>query len=430
MKSICYISTLPLLLTASALLGQGNLAPTAAPGQTMKSLQNLWDKLTLLETKNAALEAQNIVIMERTSLMQQQLGLVRASFVLPPWIFSGVGGGSESNSADNTDLAYGPDGQPAITYTSQEGGNRFLKITRFNGSVWNTQVIDNEDITYNSLAFAPDGRPSVAYYTVVSANLMYAHYNGASWDRQIVDELGDKGKYCSLAFGQDGRPAISYIDGTNLRLKFARHNGSSWTVTTVDNTSNSGGGTSLAFYSAASAGIAYYQSGVGDLKYARLISGSWSSITIDATGDVGKYPSLAFVPISGEPCIAYSDDTEHRLKFAKERSPWIPSSPWDKDDVEFSAWVGNTSLAFGPDGRPSIAYYDYGAVLALRLARFRGESLSLGGEWESSTVDGPAAGGSCALQFNPSGYPAIAYVDFATHSAKFAEKRVSIIASP
>ena len=73
-----------------------------------------------------------------------------------------------------------------------------------------------------SLAFGPDGQPAISYYDDSNSDLKFARFNGNSWSRTTVDSAGNVGIHTSLAFGPDGQPAISYYDGSNLDLKFAR----------------------------------------------------------------------------------------------------------------------------------------------------------------------------------------------------------------
>jgi hypothetical protein len=75
---------------------------------------------------------------------------------------------------------------------------------------------------HTSLAFGPGGQPAISYYDDSNADLKFARYNGNSWSLTTVDSAGNVGIHTSLAFGPDGQPAISYYDGSNLDLKFAR----------------------------------------------------------------------------------------------------------------------------------------------------------------------------------------------------------------
>ena len=75
---------------------------------------------------------------------------------------------------------------------------------------------------FTSLAFGPDGQPAISYYDVTIRDLKFARFNGSTWTLTALDSTGNVGQYTTLAFGPDGQPAISYLDDTNFDLKFAR----------------------------------------------------------------------------------------------------------------------------------------------------------------------------------------------------------------
>jgi hypothetical protein len=101
-------------LVAGPVLAQGSLNPTSAPAPSMKSLQEIWDRLGTLEIANAAQRS------EIQSLQQQNSVVLSALGVNPPWQTSTV----NSNSPIGTlpSLAFAPNGQPAIAFSSSYGG--------------------------------------------------------------------------------------------------------------------------------------------------------------------------------------------------------------------------------------------------------------------------------------------------------------------
>jgi hypothetical protein len=175
-----------LLIMAGALFAQGDLTPPAGPEPTMKSLQELWDKVDSLEATAIKQQTQLQQIQSQNSMLQRQLTLLSIATVNFAW----------------------------ITTTLDSVG----------------QVGD-----YNSIAFGPDGYPAVAFYDETNKDLKITRFNGGTWTQTLVDTAGDVGSYCSLVFGPDGQPAISYYGNSNL--KFARFDGIEWSAITVDNTS-------------------------------------------------------------------------------------------------------------------------------------------------------------------------------------------------
>src|SRR5882757_8015532 len=70
-------------LLPCALFSQGDLTPPGAPTPTQKSLQEIWDKIGGLETKNAQLQA-------LTTQLQTQVSLLAASTVNFAWIITTI----------------------------------------------------------------------------------------------------------------------------------------------------------------------------------------------------------------------------------------------------------------------------------------------------------------------------------------------------
>jgi hypothetical protein len=97
-----------------------------------------------------------------------------------------------------------------------------------------------------SLAMDAAGRPHIAYYDLTHGDLKYAHFDGAVWQQERVDEAGLVGQYTSLALDGAGRPHIAYYDLTHGALRYARFDGTAWLTETVDSGPYAGYYTSLA----------------------------------------------------------------------------------------------------------------------------------------------------------------------------------------
>ena len=208
-----------LLLAAPELGAQGPLTPPGVPAPTMKSLQEIWNELQATKTSVSALQGQ-VTALQALQQKSSATALHYATGGSLPWTLSTVD--SAGSVGEFTSLAFGPDGQPAISYYDNANGD--LEFARFNGSTWTLTTVDSAGSVGRdtSLAFGPDGQPAISYYDNATGDLKFARFNGSTWTLTTLDSTGIVGQYTSLAFGPDGLPAISYYDNTNFDLKFAR----------------------------------------------------------------------------------------------------------------------------------------------------------------------------------------------------------------
>lgn len=409
MKLPCFF----LALSTTAAFAQGPLAPSAAPAPTQKSLQEIWDKLSAQQAQITSLQTQLTAV--------SGLNAVSAAGLTLPWNITTVN--SVQDSVDYAghfaSLAFGPDGQPAISHQEWwiPGYYQTLKLSRFDGTSWILERSNNlgdGDRSNSPLTFTADGQPAIAYFQYSNRGLRYALFNGAEW-MPIVATNSGYGRSLSLAIGPNGRPAVSYAPESGSGLYIARFDGTAWTTTLVDNV-NVGSyypKTSLAFGPDGQPAIAYQDSIQEDLKFARYNGTAWTVTTVDSAGTVGLSASLAFGP-DGQPSIAYHDFTNTSVKLAR-----FNGTAWVITTIDANQNPGeHTSLAFGPDGQPSVAYYEVDQR-DLKFARFNGTA------WISLTVDSTGdVGRYVSLAFGPDGQPALAYWDWTNNDLKFARKGI------
>jgi hypothetical protein len=231
-------------------------------------------------------------------------------------------------------------------------------------------TVDSARSLYASLAIGDDGLPVVAYYDMTNFDLKVVHCGNAACSSgntiTTVDSTGDVGAYASLAIGADGLPVIAYTDLTNGDLKIA-HCGnaacsSGNTITAVDSTG------SAAYYPSITIGvyntnpvIAYLDHYYSDLKVAKCGDAACSSgntiTTVDSTGATGYYPSIT-IGADGFPVIAYFDASNGDLKVAKCVHVACTAVA-AITTVDSLGGVGKySSITIGPDGLPVLAYYD------------------------------------------------------------------------
>src|SRR5437762_2200232 len=162
---------------------------------------------------------------------------------------------------------------------------------------------------------------------------------------------------------------------------------------------------SLAFTSFGAPGIACYASDSHQLNFYEVnANGDWVANPVDAqvnnSGDVSC--SLAFH--FNRPAIAYCvydgiPGQPDILRYAHRRG----SVAFSVTEVGPARWSGS-SLAFAPNGHPSIAFYN--ANPGGTGYRQAGSNVSV---WTGSTVDPKGSAGDISLAFTPTGHPAIAY---------------------
>ena len=127
--NILHIQVL-LLLPASFCLAQGPLTPPGAPAPTQKSLQEIWDKAGILQTQLTTAQAEITTLKSDITSLKEDNQLLTsllstAGLSLPRNIKTVDSAGFVGYY---TSLAFGPDGQPAISY--YDNTNSDLKFAR------------------------------------------------------------------------------------------------------------------------------------------------------------------------------------------------------------------------------------------------------------------------------------------------------------
>lgn len=375
-----------IIILSAALPGlshaQGSLTPPpGVPAPTQKSLQQIWDKLASVEQQNQQLSA-------------ALFSLGQAQGLKPAPLFALDAADAAITSSQRTDLAFGPDGQPAITYYDAGA----IRLARFNGAVWSFEIATAGSASYHhSLAFGPTGQPVIAYYDPANQDLKLATFNGATWSTQTVDATGRVGEQCSLAFGTDGQPVIAYLDFTNGKLKVARWNSvlHTWQNDVVDTAAVSYAAISLAISNDGKPAVAYNRA--SNLYYAKWNGAAWTTQAVLISPGTPTYLSLAFAP-DGQPAISAVDDfTSADLYYAKYNGV-----SWASALVDGGGPAGYEyhTLAFGPDGQPAIAYR---GANKLKYAHF-----VPGSGWQLQTLDATESR-AVSLAFGPDGRAAISY---------------------
>jgi hypothetical protein len=319
-------------------------------------------------------------------------------------------------------LAFDRNGNPAISYHSEPGGiGGTLKYAHSNGISWSVQTVPDPDGAYScgehtSLAFDPSDNAAISYYDYTNGKLKYALWDGDNWEIETIASAGQPRTDTSLAFDASGNPAIAFCychypwPGTDL--KYAHWNGASWDIEMIQSIGdgNFEWFVSLAFDRLGNPAISYYDAANGYLKFAHFDGAHWQVGIVDSEGNVGIDNSLAF-DYHGSPAISYHDWTNGVVKYAH----WNGVS-WDIEIIDSVYYrARSNSLAFDSRGEPAISYCNSVKGSELKYAHFDGTS------WGIETVD--TAWGYVSTAFDLEGNPGIAYCNedmtltYATHGS-------------
>lgn len=176
-------------------------------------------------------------------------------------------------------------------------GQTSLRYMHTVSSSWITSTVDAYPITNRNTSLKLDGNdyPHISYYK--QDNIMYAHWNGVSWDIQVVDTATaipfSLGHYTSLALDANDFPHIIYYDGTSKTLKYTKWTGTEWLIQTVDNNGDVGKYASLTLDSSGFPHISYYDVTNQSIKYAYRMGNGWRTTIIESGVGDGDATSIA-----------------------------------------------------------------------------------------------------------------------------------------
>lgn len=262
---------------------------------------------------------------------------------------------STNVQTDVTSLAYGADGNPAISYRTLYG-EVALKLAWKSGSSWKTQVVHpGAGARYSSLAFAPDGHPAIAYSEDLDKDnwldaLMLAEgvpsAGSYTWTCSEVETgVAGYGVFCSLQFDSNGNPIILHGYGSS-NMRIVRRSGTAWFGQEVGSAT---GGCDLSVGANGHACIAYVRGATVKVASAILPddpreSAVWTSQLAEVDGTVGWIPSIRVSP-SGIANLAYA--VSGALRLTSEMPGYAGPDLLLFDDMETAAYAwkaeGNTS---------------------------------------------------------------------------------------
>lgn len=402
-------TTTLLLLTAACALAQGPESPPGAPGPTQKSLQEIWDRIGLLEAANAdiALRSQEL----RNAYLSLQAASTRNSASLlatldalgvrQPWVTTAIPGVADATAAS---LAYSPAGFPAIAWFDTSVAD--LMFASFNGVAWTVSTVESTGNTGRdpSLAWDHDGNPAIAFTR--GSDLVYTVRVDGVWLHETVASGTGGNHYPSLAFTNTNHAVVcfSHVGNDSLRLadRYATEDGYAWDTHVIQASASGAIASSLVLGPDNSAHIAFQTLSPPSLNYGYLAAGYTSAPSVSAfTLQAHANPSITLGPL-GLPRISAYDTTADDLIVYTFDGIML----WENTTVDGATSDAGlfSSIATSPLGMPNVAYFDSSSE-TVKFTRFDG--LAWSAETIASAIPGNALS-SVSLKFGPDGRPGIA----------------------
>jgi hypothetical protein len=312
-------------------------------------------------------------------------------------------------------------GNAHVCSFSQTNGVLSYSFWDHRADKWFTTQIDKGG-NFCSLALDSKQQPHISY--LANDGLHYAHWNGSSWDKQLIRiQAVVIGYNTSIALDSDDRPMISFYEEQGIlsdwhRLRMVLWNGKDWEIRTVDAAMGSGKFNSIAINSSGQPVIAYgvviYQN--ASLRVAQWDGHSWEVEIIEGvTGPATMYSVGMVLDKHDIPHIAYTDVTNQIVKYATK---W--NGEWETEAVDVLKKMGypdRNGIAVDEHGNIYISYYDAGTGV-LKMAYKEDD------KWVSEIVDENFAGFSSCLRISD-GYIWLIYSDDTGEDLLYARKAVA-----
>ena len=303
---------------------------------------------------------------------------------------------------DRTWIAIDSNGYPHVAYVmlSSSGGSDvyYVKYAKWTGTNW---FVENPYITaigeinkdFPTISFALDtsNNPHICYTQMISSSeedVMYASWNGNSWDIQTVDNNKSKKGRMSLAIDDLNIPHISYDDVGSLVVKYAVWNGNGWDKEIVEDT-GSFLYSSLCIdkkrfphicYSDFSASPTYF------LKYANWTGNGWDYSEIDTPDPVTGSMALGG---NGNPQVFYSWYHTNEVKYAKRIG-----TQWNTERIDIGAWPLGETIAVDSNNNPHVIYN------LIRGDAYLTYAYNTGSGWKNESIEDLGGGASIAIDKN------------------------------
>ena len=249
---------------------------------------------------------------------------------------------------------------PRITYRDDSLGD--LKLASYDGSNWNTQVVDEDGNTgiWTSLAVVPGGDLHASYVQVGTYDLRYLLFTDSGLQAQTIvnGEGGNVDNNTSIVIDlRSNLPYITYYEAQQGNLFLAQRDPllNLWISTPIDNSEDEDTGrfNNIAADNQGYLHICYMNETRGELWYARYdtFRDYLEKEVVDSEGLSGAYCDIA-IRRGEQPVISYFEEAGGDLRVA-----WKSYGRWDinkRDTVRVTGFW--TSIAVNSNGVVGVAY--------------------------------------------------------------------------
>jgi len=274
-------------------------------------------------------------------------------------------------------VALDPQGQPHISYVAEntwgkdsltgfEWTGQVLKRAVRSASGWTTEIVDStmrpflmDWFWHTSLRFDAQGNPGISYSVLRdSMQLKYAHFDGSTWQTNLVKGLYVLADFTGLVYKDGTLPVIAFQEPVSIAnpvsaLRFAYPDGTGkWNiVTTPLDVSETG---ALGFDIDAANNLYFLSLGADDsLRVATYNWQSWQVEAIyykhDQTGIINS--ATLKVDRQGQPAVVVMDSRQ--IRFIRK-----VAGMWQRKDIEtlpVNWWPTDVSLSFDTYNNPSFS---------------------------------------------------------------------------
>ncbi len=232
-----------------------------------------------------------------------------------------------------------------------------------------TTIDSTTGVGIASITIAPDGLPVIAYNDGTNNDLEFVKCGNSACSSgntlTTVDSAVSGGNPNSITIGSDGLPIIAYRDSGNGDLKIVKCGNATCaannTTTSIDTDNNVGSLNGIAIAPDGLPVVAYNDATANALKVLKCGNTACSAnntiTTVDSVNVVTTSSSIVIAP-DGLPIISYVDFTDKDLQVLKCGNATCSANNTTATLDASNVIARETSILIGTDGLPAIAYYD------------------------------------------------------------------------